>query len=503
MTAASVESVPSETTMPTDNSSSPAEEIIIIGAGPAGLTAGVELIRSGRRIRVLEADPEYVGGIARTAKFGNYRLDIGGHRFYSKSEEIEKWWHQILPNDFLERPRKSRIYYRKHFLEYPLQAMDAYKKMGFWFSFTAVLGHLHRKVFPIRPERSLRDWVTNRFGDKLFHTFFESYTEKVWGIKCTEISADWAAQRIQGLSIPKIILRMILPKGTGPNVKTLIDKFHYPRLGCGMVWERATEMINEAGSSVDLDRKVTRITLRDNRVAGITCVDGAGVVREYPCTHLISSMPLRELVEAFGDQAPANVAAAAKKLKYRDFITVGLVVKKDDCFPDNWIYIHDPEVKLGRIQNFKNWSPEMVPDPGITFLGLEYFCFEGDGLWTMKNEDLVKLGRKEIEQIGLVAQSDVTDGCVVRMPKAYPIYDDDYKAAVAEIRDWLKTIPNIWSAGRNAMHQYNNQDHSMLTALISAHNLMGTDQRDPWMVNHNAEYIEERRVPRRMEPTAS
>ncbi|HMZ52831.1 MAG TPA: FAD-dependent oxidoreductase, partial [Candidatus Sumerlaeota bacterium] len=250
-------------------------------------------------------------------------------------------------------------------------------------------------------------------------------------------------------------------------------------------------------------RKVTRITLRDNRVAGITCVDGTGVVREYPCTHLISSMPLRELVEAFGDQAPANVAAAAKKLKYRDFITVGLVVKKNDCFPDNWIYIHDPEVKLGRIQNFKNWSPEMVPDPGITFLGLEYFCFEGDGLWTMKDEDLVKLGRKEIEQIGLVAQSDVTDGCVVRMPKAYPIYDDDYKAAVAEIRDWLKTIPNIWSAGRNAMHQYNNQDHSMLTALISAHNLMGTDQRDPWMVNHNAEYIEERRVPRRMEPTAS
>ncbi len=510
MAAAPILSMPSPVPMtaPPPAEDPSAAEVIVIGAGPAGLTAAVELVRAGKKVRVLESDPEYVGGIARTVKYKEYRLDIGGHRFYSKIDEVERWWHDILPNDFIERPRKSRIYYRKHFLEYPLQAWDAYRKLGFWFSFRAVMGHFYRKLNPIRPEVSFRDWVTNRFGDKLFHTFFESYTEKVWGMKCTDISADWAAQRIQGLSIPRILLRMLMPKkaqgGSGSaSLKTLIDKFHYPRLGCGMVWERAREIVEESGSQVAMDRTVRQIHLRDGLVEAITCVDGDGNSYRQACSHLISSMPLKELVEAFGDQAPEDVRKAAARLRYRDFLTVGLVVKKEDCFPDNWIYIHDPEVKLGRIQNFKSWSPEMVPTPGMNFLGLEYFCFEGDGLWTMKDEELIELGRREIEQIGLVAGSDVVDGCVVRMPKAYPIYDDAYRDALEVIRRWLATIPNIWSAGRNGMHQYNNQDHSMMTALISARNLLGKDNRDPWMVNHNAEYIEERLTPKRVAQTAS
>lgn len=481
-------------------------EVLIIGAGPAGLTAAVEFVRAGRKVTVVESDPHYVGGIARTVQYKEFRLDIGGHRFYSKIEEIENWWKEILPDDFIEVPRKSRIYYRRKFLDYPLRAMDAYHKLGFWFSFTAVLWHLYRKVLPLRPEVSFRDWVTNRFGDKLFHTFFESYTEKVWGIKCTEISADWAAQRIQGLSIPRILLRAIAPNGfggrSGASLKTLIDKFHYPRLGCGMVWEKAREIVQQAGNRVDMDRTVTAIHMREGRVVGIRCRDRAGSNHEYPCSSLVSSMPLRELVEVMDPPAPAEVREAAAKLRYRDFITVGLLVKRENCFPDNWIYIHDPEVKLGRIQNFRNWSPEMVPKSGVSFLGLEYFCFEGDGLWTSKDEDLIELGRREIDKIGLVRADEVMEGTVVRMPKAYPIYDDIYRGALDVIRKWLATIPNLRSAGRNAMHQYNNQDHSMMTALISARNLLGTDQRDAWMVNHNAEYIEERITPKRLKSGA-
>lgn len=479
--------------------------VVIIGAGPAGLTAALELTRAGRRCIVLESDPEYVGGIARTVNYKGFRLDIGGHRFYTMIDEITNWWHEVLPDDFIEVNRISRIYYDKKFLDYPLRAWNALSKMGLWFAIVAVSSHIYRKLRPIKPEISFRDWVVNHFGDRLFKTFFESYTEKVWGIKCTEISADWAAQRIQGLSLKRVIIRALKPnfgRKDDPAFKSLIDKFEYPRLGCGMIWERAQELVIEGGGEVVLDRKVVDIKTNGKMLKQIECVDSEGKRYTYPCSAVISSMALRDLVEAF-DTVPPDVLEAARNLRYRDFLTVGLKVNRADSFPDNWIYVHDPEVKLGRVQNFKNWSAEMVPDPNVTFLGLEYFCFEGDGLWNMKDEDLIALGKKEIDQIGLADAREIDDGCVVRMPKAYPIYDGKYKEAVEVIRPWIQGLDNIWSAGRNGMHQYNNQDHSMMTALMSARSLMGTEDRDAWEINHNAEYLEERFVPKRVESDAS
>jgi len=480
-----------------DDPDSDRDPVIIIGAGPAGLSAAVELSRAGERCVVLESDREYVGGIARTVNYKGYRLDIGGHRFYTKIDEVSDWWNALLPDDFIEVKRISRIYYHKRFLEYPLRAWDAYSKMGFWFSVRAVLSHLYRKLRPIPDEVSFRDWVVNRFGDRLFHTFFESYTEKVWGMKCSEISADWAAQRIQGLSLKDVMIRAVVPnygRKDDPAFKTLIDTFHYPRLGCGMLWERARDLVVESGNEVLMDRTVVRLSTSDGHVTEVECVDSEGKRYTYPCRGVISSMPLRDLIEAF-DDVPEKVLEAARKLRYRDFLTVGLKVERPDLFKDNWIYVHDPEVKIGRVQNFKNWSPEMVPDPNVSFVGLEYFCFEGDDLWTTSDADLIALGKREFERIGLAKQSEITDATVVRMPKAYPIYDADYRVAVDTIREWLRGMENIWSSGRNGMHQYNNQDHSIMSALVSARNLLGTDNRDPWMITHTAEYLETRAVP--------
>lgn len=471
--------------------------VVIIGAGPAGLAAALELTNAGENCLVLESDREYVGGIARTVNYNGYRLDIGGHRFYTKIEEVSKWWHALLPEEFIEVKRMSRIYYSKRYLEYPLRAWDAFSKMGVTFSALAVFSHLYRKVRPVPNEVSFQDWVVNRFGDRLFETFFESYTEKVWGMKCTEISADWAAQRIQGLSLKDVIISALTPdfgRKNDPAFKTLIDTFHYPRLGSGMLWERARDLVVEGGNRVLMDRRVVGIATDGDRVTHVECVDSNGNPSIYACRGVISSMPLRELAEAM-DSAPDEVLDAARKLRYRDFITVGLKVERPNVFPDNWIYIHDPEVKMGRIQNFKNWSPDMVPDPDVSFLGLEYFCFEGDGLWTMADKDLIALGTREIERIGLADQSEISDACVVRMPKAYPIYDAEYRPAVDVMRKWLRGLDNLWSSGRNGMHQYNNQDHSIMSALVSARNILGTDNRDPWMISHNAEYLEERSIP--------
>ncbi|MHC4408030.1 MAG: NAD(P)/FAD-dependent oxidoreductase [Planctomycetota bacterium] len=468
----------------------------IIGAGPAGLTAAYELTKQGRAVTVLEGDPEYVGGISRTVRWRDYRFDIGGHRFFSKNEEVEALWREILPDAFIEVPRLSRIFYDGKFFDYPLKPANALRNLGVLRSASCVLSYLYRNIRPIRPEASFKDWITNRFGDRLFATFFESYTEKVWGMKCEEISADWAAQRIKGLSLSKAVLNSL--RG-GSNIKTLIDRFRYPRLGPGQMWEVCAERVRATGSTVAMDRTVTRLERGECGIERIVCGDAEGGTHSYDCTHVISSMPLRELVEAFDPAAPDHVLAAARSLRYRDFLTVALVVREKECFPDNWVYIHDPDVKVGRIQNFRNWSAAMVPGE-VSVLGLEYFCFEGDQLW--ESDGLVELGRKELAQIGLAKADRIGDGTVVRMPKAYPIYDEGYKQAVATIRDWLRAeVPNTAPAGRNGMHKYNNQDHSMMAALMSARNLLGTDLRDPWMINTDAEYheeVSERAVPEKL-----
>ncbi|MHC4953376.1 MAG: NAD(P)/FAD-dependent oxidoreductase [Planctomycetota bacterium] len=487
-----------------------APQTLIIGAGPAGLTAAYELAKDGHASIVVESDPTYVGGIARTARYGPYRFDIGGHRFFSKNSEIVALWREILPDEFIEVPRLSRIFYRGRFYDYPLRPANAVRNLGVWQSSMCVASYVYRKARPIAPERSFQDWVTNRFGGRLFDTFFRSYTEKVWGMPCSEISADWAAQRIKGLSLSKAVLGAIGLNSRRGVVKTLIDRFHYPRLGPGRMWERCTELVKERGSEVVMDRTVVRLERDDGGIRDIVCRDQAGAEHRYPCRHVISSMPLRNLVLAMDPTPPAPVVAAARSLRYRDFLTVALVVRQEHCFPDNWIYIHDPAVKVGRIQNFGRWSKAMVPEPGVTVLGLEYFCFEGDDLWATSDDDLLELGATELDRIGLVAKDRIEDGTVVRMPKAYPIYDEGYKTAVGTIRAWLQQhVPNVAPAGRNGMHKYNNQDHSMMAALLAARNLTGRDMRDPWKVNTDAEYHEEeeqrstpagRAVPARVQP---
>jgi protoporphyrinogen oxidase len=444
---------------------------------------------------VLEADPSIVGGISRTEQYKGYRFDIGGHRFFSKSEEINALWREILGEEFLSRPRLSRIYYDKKFFHYPLKPWDAFAKLGPWRTFRIVLSYIAARARPIGPERSFEDWVVNRFGRLLFDIFFKTYTEKVWGMPTSEISADWAAQRIKGLSLVRAIASAFLPgglkRGRQGIVKTLIDQFYYPRLGPGQMWEAARDKILGRGGMVQMDQRVVGIEHDGSKIHTLIANDSQGRQTHYRAEHFLSTLPVRHLIQAMSPKPPAEVISAAEKLHYRDFLTVVLIVDQPETFPDNWIYIHDPSVRLGRVQNFKNWSPNLVPDANKSSLGLEYFCFENDDLWSMPDADLIELGRHEIDAIGLVSAAKVVDGCVLRMPKAYPVYDDSYQDNLAIIRNWLARFENLQLAGRNGMHKYNNQDHSMMTALLAARNIMGQGRYDTWKVNTDAEYHEE------------
>jgi protoporphyrinogen oxidase len=490
-----------------------AHDTVIAGGGPAGLTAAYELSKHGKSCAVLEADPRLVGGISRTDQYKGYRFDIGGHRFFSKSAEVNKLWREILGEDFLTRSRLSRIYYDRRFFHYPLKPVNALVTLGAWRSLRIGLSYCKAKLAPIQPERSFEDWVVNRFGRELFEIFFKSYTEKVWGMSTSTITAEWAAQRIKDLSLVKAVTSALfgrLAARRGEVIKTLIDEFHYPRLGPGQMWEVARDRIRSQGGAVHLDRRVIQIDHDGSNVKSFLARDGDGRHICYLGHHFLSTLPIRDLIRAMKPAPPGDVVSAAASLKYRDFLTVVLIVDKAETFPDNWIYIHEPNVRLGRIQNFKNWSPDLVPDPAKTSLGLEYFCFEGDDLWTMPDADLVALGRREIESIGLVPASAVVDGCVVRMPKAYPVYDEEYQAHLAVIRRWLKCLGNLELAGRNGMHKYNNQDHSMMTALLAARNILGLGRFDTWKVNTDAEYhegsveasaeVQGRAVPRSVSP---
>ena len=465
---------------------------LVIGAGPAGLTAAYELHKLGVRSTVLEAD-SVVGGISRTVNYQGYRFDIGGHRFFSKIPFINELWQEMLGEQFLLRSRLSRIHYDGHFFDYPLRATDALMGLGIAEAGLVGLSYVKAKFLPSLPETTFEQWVSNRFGKRLYEIFFKTYTEKVWGMPCTEISAEWATQRIKDLSLMEVLRNTFGANGRtkdGRVITTLIEQFRYPRFGPGMMWEQFESSLRDQGVETVFDRRVEKIWHRGGRVERVGSRTSTGEMIELPAEHFISSMPLRSLIEGLDPAPPDAVLQAAAGLRYRDFLTVVLVVNRGEVLPDNWIYIHSPEIMMGRIQNYKNWSPDMVPDPSKTSLGLEYFVSEHDEMWSWPDEKLIELGVRECVQLGFIEAGEVQDGTVVRMKKAYPIYDQARSGHVTVLQEYLDGMENLQTIGRNGGHRYNNQDHSMLTGMLAARNVVG-QQYDVWAVNVDREYHEE------------
>ncbi len=460
--------------------------VVVIGGGPAGLTAGYLLAKRDKPVVVLEASDQ-VGGLARTEVRDGYRFDLGGHRFFTKVKEVDDLWHEIMKEEFLRRPRQSRIYWRRRFLEYPLQGMDVIRKLGPFELTLCLLSYLWAAIKPKGREDTFEEWVSSRFGKRLYGHFFKSYSEKVWGVPATEIRAEWAAQRIKNLSFFSAA-KSAFVGNRGNKITSLISEFNYPRFGPGQMWEQMTEDIRVHGGEVRLNAPVTRLRIdpKDGRVVEVI----AGGETLTP-SYVISSLPLRTTVGIADPEAPVNVRDAARGLRYRDFLTVSLVIDGEDLFPDNWIYIHEPGVKVGRIQNFRSWSPWMVPNDTDASIGMEYFCFEGDELWNMADDDLVAMATQELQQLGLARAEKVKMGFVVRVHKAYPMYDAEYGERVDAIRGWLEQVPNLVQVGRNGLHRYNNSDHSMLTAMRAVDNILQGSKHDIWSVNAESVYHEE------------
>jgi protoporphyrinogen oxidase len=473
-----------------DDDSSP--RVVVIGAGPAGLTAAYKLTKADvTDVVVVEAD-DVVGGISRTVERDGWRFDIGGHRFFTKVPEVEKLWYELLAAELMVRPRMSRIFYDGKFFDYPLRAANALGNLGVVEAARCVASYAAARVRPPKDQSNFETWVASRFGWRLYRMFFKTYTEKVWGVDATELQADWAAQRIKNLSLGKAIVNSLTPKRGSTEVTSLIEEFLYPRLGPGMMWETCRDRVVEAGAEVHMQHPVTRIERAEGRAVAVWTEGPDGDHERHEADEVISSMPLGDLVLAMDPPAPADVRAAAAALKHRDFLTVALVVPEDLAFPDNWIYVHSPEVKLGRVQNFGAWSPHMVK-PGRTCLGLEYFVNRGDEYWSMADEDLIALGKREAAKIGIIPDAGIVEsGYVVRMPGAYPVYDEAYARNVDVLRAWLEAnTPNVQPVGRNGMHRYNNQDHSMLTAMLAVENILEGAGHDLWAVNVEEEYHEE------------
>ena len=507
--------------------SDPAAPIAVVGGGPAGLTCAYEVQRlmPGRDVVVVEADA-IVGGIARTETYKGFRFDIGGHRFFTKVTEVEEMWREVMGDEFIRVPRLSRIYYRGKFYDYPLKLMNALGNIGPYEAGRIMLSYLKWRVRPSKTEESFEEWVINRFGGRLYMHFFRSYTQKVWGISPRMIQADWAAQRIKNLSLTKAVWNAI----SGSNdTASLIEEFDYPRLGPGQMWERVAERIEEQGGEVRMRTRATRLLREGDRIVALEVQgpppgeaveeitgehaldapegdpaqtpnwgQGGGPVERIEAAHYVNSMGLSDLVAAIDPPPPDHVVAAAGRLRYRDFLIVTLVLDRPDPFPDNWIYVHSSNVSVGRIQNFRAWSKAMVPNDHQASIGMEYFCQEGDGLWDMDDADLIAKAGGELEMLGLAKATEVSDGTVIRQPKAYPVYDTEYREAVETISTWLRTLENLQTVGRNGLHRYNNQDHSMLTALYAARNiaaqsgaLPGAQYHDLWTVNVERAYHEE------------
>src|SRR5215217_6863599 len=434
--------------------------VAVLGGGPAGLTAGYLLAKQGMPVIVFEAEDQ-VGGLAKTEVRDGYRFDLGGHRFFTKSKEVDDLWHEVMREEFLKRPRMSRIYWNGKFLDYPLQGMDVILKLV-----RSGLSYLWAAVKPKGREDNFEQWVSNRFGKRLYNHFFKTYTEKVWGVPTTELRAEWAAQRIKGLSFFSAAKAAFFGN-RGNKIKSLISEFHYPRFGPGQMWETMADEIIASGGEVRLNSPVEKLEVRDGRIVAIE----AGGERIEP-SEVISSLPLRATVGLAGAAADGT-----------------------DLFPDNWIYIHEPGVRVGRIQNYRSWSPWMVPDQSKACVGLEYFCFQGDDLWDMSDDGLVELAKDELAALGLVAREKVERGFVTRVPLAYPMYDADYSERVDAIRGWLETLDNLQQVGRNGLHRYNNSDHSMLTAIRAVSNIVDGAAHDLWAVNAESVYHETEEQP--------
>jgi protoporphyrinogen oxidase len=460
--------------------------VAVLGGGPAGLTAAYVLGLRGRRATVFEADG-VVGGIAKTVEFKGYRFDLGGHRFFTKLGPIQRLWEEMLGEELLVRPRLSRIYYQGKFLAYPLIAKDVIARLGLVESALCALSYLWNRFRPRREALSFEDWVTTRFGRRLYDTFFRSYTEKVWGIPGSEIKAEWAAQRIKNFSLAKAILTMLGLRRA--HVTTLIEEFRYPRLGPGQMWEAFQRRVEELGVPVELKQRCVEVHHRDGHVDRVR-LRSNGDVTDVSVDAVLSSIPLSELVLSLDPPAPEDVQAAARSLRYRELVLVALVIDEEQPFPDNWIYLHDPGTLAGRVQNFGAWSPSMVV-PGTTCLGVEYFCFEGDAVWNMPDEQAVEMAKNELAKIGLIRPERVVEGVKVRVPRAYPMYDSGYRDAVAVLRDYLEGFDNLATFGRNGLHRYNNQDHSMWTAILATLNLTDGTSYDVWSVNTETAYLEE------------
>ncbi|MFH0910514.1 MAG: NAD(P)/FAD-dependent oxidoreductase [Planctomycetota bacterium] len=461
------------------------ERAVIIGGGPAGLAAGYECGRRRIPAVVLEAD-SVVGGLCRTVEHNGFRFDLGGHRFFTKSREVSALWHEILGDEFLRRPRLSRIYFGGRFVAYPLKPLDALRRLGLVETARSIASYLARKLAPNADTSSFESWNENQFGRRLYTHFFKAYTEKVWGIPCSELASEWGAQRIKGLSLASAI-RSALFKPAHGRIKTLIEEFEYPRLGPGEMYEALAERCRGLGVEVLLGHRAVRVERRGDGPTAVHARTSVGESR-FPASAVLSSMPLSGLVEAL-DGMPPEALSSARALTYRSLLTVNLMLTGPETIPETWLYIHDPAFRVGRVQCFKNWSPFMVPKAETSSLGMEFFATEGDDLWTLPDHELVALGKSEMARLGIADEGRVFDAFVLRAPKAYPVFRLGYAAHLARIREVLDPIPRLYPIGRYGMFRYNNMDHSILTGLLAARCLAG-ERHDLWSVNADEEYLE-------------
>jgi protoporphyrinogen oxidase len=465
------------------------KNVVIIGAGPAGLAAGDLLSAQGVAPVLLEKQ-DCVGGLSRTIEYKGFRFDIGSHRFFTKNKEVSAWWLGLLGNDFRQIPRHTRIYYKGVFFNYPLSIANVLARLGFVNSLPIFLSYLKSRAFPDSQEHNFEKWVTNRFGKKLYRIFFKEYTEKVWGIPCDRISSDWAAQRIKGLSLSSAVRNALFPGRCG-DIKTLINEFYYPRLGAGMMYERARDRIVNNNGRLVCGAAVNRVYHGEGKIKSVAYKNAAdGQQIRVEADVVCSSMPLPELILALDPKPPDQVLAAAEQLCFRSLVMVYFLVDCADLFRDNWIYVNSNDVAMGRISNYKNWSPDMVADPGTTSLGLEYFCTEGDPLWRSSDGDLIALAQKELVKLEFARQLDIKDAFVLRVPGAYPVYENGYALALEIVKDYVAGFSNLYCIGRAGMFRYNNMDHSILAGLLCAKNILGAKE-DIWQVNVDKAHHEE------------